>query len=129
MKNIQKLAIKYVPISALRPSEYNPRKWSDEAKEQLKESIRRLGLIDPIIVNSSPDRKGIVIGGHFRLAVAKELGYSEVPVIYLFITDIEKEKEANIRLNKNLGASNGTGIYWRNSTNHSLRMLDSQAKT
>ena len=107
MKNIKirdkKLAIEYVPISALRPSEYNPRKWSDEAKEQLKESIRRLGLIDPIIVNSAPDRKGIIIGGHFRLAVAKELGYSEVPVIYLFIADIEKEREANIRLNKNLG--------------------------
>jgi len=33
----------------------------------------------------------------------KELGYKEVPVIFLNIPDIDKEKELNIRLNKNTG--------------------------
>ena len=45
----------------------------------------------------------MVIGGHFRLKVAKDLGYTEIPVVYVDIPDIEKEKELNIRLNKNLG--------------------------
>lgn len=44
----------------------------------------------------------VVIGGHFRLKVSKELGISEVPVIYLDL-NLEREKELNIRLNQNIG--------------------------
>lgn len=98
-----KLKVEYVSITELHPSEYNPRKWSKEAVAQLKESIKKYGIVDPLLVNSAPNRKGIVIGGHFRLSVIKELGYKEVPVVYLNIPDIEKEKELNIRLNKNTG--------------------------
>ncbi len=98
-----KLNIVYVSADLLRPSEYNPRSWSKLAIAQLKESIKRFGLVDPIIVNSAPNRKNIVIGGHFRLYIAKELGIDTVPVLYLNIPDIEKEKELNLRLNKNVG--------------------------
>lgn len=98
-----KLNIVYVPINSLRSSEYNPRFWSKEAIAQLKESIKRYGFVDPLLVNSAPNRKGIVIGGHFRLSIAKELGIQEVPVVFIDIPDIEKEKELNIRLNKNTG--------------------------
>ena len=101
--NNQKINIVEVPINELRASEYNPRKHSKEQTDQLKESIRRFGLVDPIIVNSSPKRKDIVIGGHFRLEVAKELKFKTVPVVYTNIEDINKEKELNIRLNKNTG--------------------------
>lgn len=99
----QQIAVEYVHASELRPAEYNPRKWNKEAQEQLSESIKRFTLVDPLIVNSAPNRKNIVIGGHFRLEVAKKLGYSEVPVVYVNIPDIEKEKELNLRLNKNTG--------------------------
>ena len=97
------LKIQKVKIADLKPSAYNPRKWSEDKTEQLKESIQRFGLVDPILVNGAEKRKNIVIGGHFRLKVAKGLGYSEVPVTYIQIEDIAKEKELNIRLNKNLG--------------------------
>ena len=97
------LKIQTVQISKLKPSIYNPRKWSKEATEQLTESLRRFGLVDPILVNSAEGRKNIVIGGHFRLKVAKDLGISRVPVVYVDIPDEAKEKELNIRLNKNLG--------------------------
>jgi len=97
------LKIVEVPINELHLSEYNPRKHSKEQASQLKESIERFGLVDPIICNSDPERLNIVIGGHFRLEVAKDLGYTEVPVVYVNITDIEKEKELNLRLNKNVG--------------------------
>lgn len=98
-----KLNIIYVPIDQLQSSEYNPRKWDKEAIRHLKASIKKYGFVDPIIANSAPERKGIVIGGHFRLSIAKETGIAEVPVVYLNIPDIEKEKELNIRLNKNTG--------------------------
>lgn len=97
------LNITYVSITELNPSIYNPRKWDEYQKKQLKESITRFGVVDPLIVNGSEERKNIVIGGHFRLEVLRELEYIEVPVVYLNIPDIEKEKELNIRLNKNQG--------------------------
>jgi hypothetical protein len=103
IQNTPQLNIKTIKISDLNPAPYNPRKWSDQATEQLAESIRKYGLVDPILVNGNANRKNIVIGGHFRLKVAKDLGYTEVPVVYVDIADIKKEQELNIRLNKNLG--------------------------
>ncbi len=97
------LQVEYVSASLLKPATYNPRKWNDTAISQLSESIRKFGLVDPIIVNGSSKRKNIVIGGHFRLKIAQDLGYKEVPIVYLDIPNIEKEKELNIRLNKNTG--------------------------
>lgn len=99
----QDLIIQKVQINTLNPAPYNPRSWSEEKVSQLTESIKRFGLVDPIIVNSTPGRKNIVIGGHFRLKVAKDLGFTDIPVVYLNIPDLEKEKELNLRLNKNLG--------------------------
>jgi hypothetical protein len=92
-----------VPIAQLKPAEYNPRKWSPKAIEDLKASITAFGLVDPIIANSAAERKNIVIGGHFRLHVAKLLGYTSAPVVYVNIPEIKTEQELNIRLNKNSG--------------------------
>lgn len=92
-----------VPINELVAADYNPRKHDDVATEQLKQSILRFGLVDPIIVNSAPSRKNIIIGGHFRWEVAKELGFETIPVVFVDIPDLDKEKELNLRLNKNTG--------------------------
>jgi len=102
----KKITVHYVPTSSLRSPNYNPRKWSEETTTQLEESIKRFGLVDPIIVNSALNRRGIIIGGNFRWTVVKKLGIKEVPVVYLNIPDVEKEKELNLRLNKNLGEWN-----------------------
>ena len=104
MENSNKLKVEYVDISLLKPSEYNPRRWDESAIKNLTESIKRYGLVDPLVVNRAPGRENIVIGGHFRLKVAKNMGITNIPVVYLEITDIEKEKELNLRLNKNIGA-------------------------
>lgn len=99
----QDLTIHQINIKELNPAPYNPRSWSQEATDQLTESIRRFGLVDPILVNYAENRKNTVIGGHFRLKVAKNLGFTEIPVVYVNIPDETKEKELNLRLNKNLG--------------------------
>jgi DNA modification methylase len=65
--------------------------------------MSRFGIVDPIIVNGAANRRNIVIGGHFRLKIAKDLGLIEVPVVYVDIADEDREKELNIRLNKNVG--------------------------
>lgn len=100
---MDKINITSVSVSDLKPSLYNPRRWDQHAIEGLSESIKRFGLVDPLLVNGAENRKNIVIGGHFRLRVAKDLGIKEVPVVYLDIPDEVKERELNLRLNKNQG--------------------------
>ena len=86
----------------LNPAEYNPRKHTPKQIENLKESITRYGLVDPILVNKHPDRMNVVVWGHFRLKIAKQMWMTEVPVIYLNLP-LDKEKELNLRLNQNTG--------------------------
>jgi len=100
-KNIEVVT---VLVKDIKPAVYNPRTWSDKQTQDLKESIKRFGLVDPLICNSAPERKNVLIGGHFRLHVAKQMKFTEVPVVYVNIPDIEKEKELNLRLNKNTGS-------------------------
>lgn len=86
------LQIVEVEVNKLIPADYNPRTWDNTAILNLKESIKRFGLVDPIIVNGAPNRKNVVIGGHFRLKVAKDMGFKKIPAVYLNIPDTGKEK-------------------------------------
>ena len=118
MKNTMPLHIEYVPAAGLKPAEYNPRKHDKASADQLKDSIRRFGVVDPLVVNCAPGRENVVVGGHFRLEVLKELGMENVPAVYVNIPDIEQEKELNIRLNKNTGE-----FDWNLLANFSERFL------
>jgi len=89
-------------IKDLIQAEYNPRQLSKEQFNTLKDSLVEFGFVDPIIINSNPKRKNIIIGGHQRVKVAKEIGIKEVPCFKINLS-LEKEKELNVRLNKNTG--------------------------
>lgn len=85
----------------MNPAAYNPRKKlkpGDAEYESLKRSIEVFGYVDPIIINSD----GTVIGGHQRLSVLVDLGYTEADVA---VVDLSKndEKALNIALNKIAG--------------------------
>lgn len=97
----EELKIVHVDIDELNTNEYNPRKHTEKQKKDLKASINKYWFIDPIIVNWNAKRKNIVIWWAFRLEVAKESWMKSVPVVYVDISDIKKEKELNLRLNKN----------------------------
>ena len=89
-------------VDALRPAAYNPRKKlkaGDKEYEKIKNSILEFGYVEPIIVNYDMT----VIGGHQRLTVLKDLGYSEVQCVVVEITDENKVKALNIALNKITG--------------------------
>ena len=83
-------------------AEYNPRELTKDQHQDLKDSITRFGFVDPLIVNTHKERKNILVGGHQRLKIAKELGYKDVPCVEVDLTP-DKEKELNVRLNKNTG--------------------------
>ena len=100
---MQKTAqLKVLPVGVLRPAAYNPRKKlkpGDKEYEKIKHSITEFGFADPLVVNADMT----IIGGHQRLTVAMDLGYTEVPCA---VVDIDKvrEKALNIALNKITGA-------------------------
>ena len=96
------LNVKEWEISKLINAEYNPRVLKEHQFKQLKDSIERFGIVDPILVNVNKDRKGIIIGGHQRAYVCEKLGMKKIPAVELDLT-LEQEKELNIRLNKNTG--------------------------
>ena len=89
-------------IKDLIRAEYNPRELTKDQYNQLKDSLLRFGVVDPVIVNKHPDRDNIIIGGHQRSKVWEDMCNSTIPTVELNLT-LEKEKELNVRLNKNTG--------------------------
>ena len=96
------LKIIQVNPKRLKASEYNPRKMNEKQAEDLTKSIKEFGLVDPIIVNNHKDRENVVVGGHQRLKIASIMGLKTIPVVYVSLP-LEKERELNLRLNRNLG--------------------------
>jgi DNA modification methylase len=99
------MQIKQVKIEKLIPYARNARTHSDEQVAQIAASIKEFGWTNPILVDGD---KGI-IAGHGRLAAARKLGMTEVPVIELaHLTDIQKKALilADNKLSLNAGWDN-----------------------
>ena len=90
------LRVEQAPIEALRPWEGNPRVMPEVELGKLARSIREFGLVEPLVVRRSDQ---LVIGGHQRLAAARQLGLSQVPVVYVELDDAQA-KALNLSLNK-----------------------------
>ena len=90
--------IELIEINKLKPATYNPRQISTKQYNDLKKSIQKFDVVDPIIVNKDMT----VIGGHQRLKICKELKYKDVDCVVLDLSK-EQERELNVRLNKSGG--------------------------
>ena len=96
--------LRKIKIADLVPASYNPRKAlkpGEKEYEKIKRSIEEFGYCEPIIVNSDMT----IIGGHQRVTVLKDLGYTEIDCIVIDI-DKTKERALNIALNKITGEWN-----------------------
>ena len=93
------MKLEKIQINKLKPATYNPRQISKKQYNDLKDSIVKFGVVDPIIIN----KDFTVIGGHQRLQVCKELKYKDIDCVVLDLTK-EEERELNIRLNKSGGS-------------------------
>ena len=86
-------------ISELKSSPYNARQSTEKQEADLKASLDKFGVVEPIIFNK---QTGYIVGGHFRVRELKKLGYKEVECVIVDLSH-EDEKELNIRLNANTG--------------------------
>lgn len=87
-----------IPIEKIKEPEKAMRlKMDPEKYEELKESIREIGLIEPLIVKTSGDFYEI-IAGHRRYIACGDLGFKEIPCI---ITKTNEEQNLKIKYHEN----------------------------
>ncbi len=92
----------YLKISMIEPNQEQPRKeFNQEQLEELAESIRNYGVLQPIMVQKKGDLYEI-IAGERRWRAAKMAGLKEVPVI---IRDFDRQKKMEISLIENVQRS------------------------
>tara|TARA_A100001015_G_scaffold218919_1_gene246150 strand:+ start:1352 stop:2200 length:849 start_codon:yes stop_codon:yes gene_type:complete len=80
------------PISSLLKNKFQPRKIFDKEKlDELTESIKERGIIQPIIVRKSVDEKNKyeIIAGERRWLAAQNAGLHEVPIVEVEADDLK----------------------------------------
>ena len=88
------------PIENIRPNEYQPRKVFDHAKlEELINSVKEKGIIQPLIVRKSGDQDYELIAGERRWRAAQKAGLKEVPVV---IKDVSDKESLEIAIIENI---------------------------
>ena len=77
-----------ITISDLERNQFQPRNYFDDNKiEELSQSIKKNGLIQPIAVRKGKNSKYEIIAGERRWIAAQKAGLHEVPVIVLDLND------------------------------------------
>lgn len=101
-----------IEIDQISPNPFQPRKnFDQEALDELANSIKEFGLIQPIIVLKK-NNKFILVAGERRLRAVKALGKKE---ILAFIADIDENKLRELALIENIQRENLNPIELANS--------------
>lgn len=86
-----------LPIDAVQPNRFQPRREFDEgALEELRESVARHGILQPLIVRDLGGGAYELIAGERRLRAAKLAGLKTVPAVFRTATDAELAEMALI---------------------------------
>ncbi|MCX8012962.1 MAG: ParB/RepB/Spo0J family partition protein [Rectinema sp.] len=81
-------SVRLVPIESLVPNPDQPRKsFPQDSLNELAESIRRHGLLQPLLVHQDAAGRYVIIAGERRYRAAKLAGLAEVPVIVRSVQD------------------------------------------
>lgn len=92
--------IRFIAPELIVPNLYQPRKYfDDETIEELAQSIKMYGIIQPLSVRRMGENSYELVAGERRLRAAKKLGLDTVPVI---LVDISDKDSAAIALLENL---------------------------
>lgn len=77
-------------VTLLQPGVYQPRQhFDDEALQELAESIRRNGVLQPVLVRPLPSDRYEIIAGERRWRASQRAGLSEIPVVVREMADTE----------------------------------------
>lgn len=82
--------LSYIPLDAITPNPFQPRQvFNDEQIQQLSDSIKQDGVMQPIVVRPSVDVPGQMelVAGERRLRAAELAGVETIPAIVRDLTD------------------------------------------
>lgn len=83
--------VRTLTLGELAPNRYQPRSdFDDVGLEELAESIRRQGVVQPVVVTPGSDGKFTIIAGERRWRAARRAGLLEVPVV---IRELESDRQ------------------------------------
>ena len=88
----KKIETNKIPIKDLSRNKFQPRKhFNKESLNELTNSIREQGVIQPIVVrpDKTNDTKYEIIAGERRWLAAQNAGLHEIPVVILDVDDIK----------------------------------------
>lgn len=96
--------LEVIPIDAIRPNPYQPRKvFSEDSLEELSQSIRQYGLLQPINVRKINHNHYELIAGERRLRASKRAGFTHIRA---FVQNAVEQDSAVIALIENLQREN-----------------------
>ena len=80
------MTVRMIPTGDIAPNPQQPRRsFDDEALAEMAESIRRHGMLQPVLVRQAPDADGDrryeLIAGERRLRAAQAAGVDEIPCL------------------------------------------------
>jgi len=80
--------LRKLPVAALSPGRYQPRRRMDEGKlDELAESIKAQGVIQPIVVREVEGGRYEIIAGERRWRASQLAGLDEIPVVVREVDD------------------------------------------
>ena len=91
--------LKNINVSSIKPHPQNDKIYDTKGKvfqdgiESLKQSISKLGLLEPLVLN----KKNVLLSGHRRFTAIKELGIKKCEVR---VVDVENELYVLIHSNR-----------------------------
>lgn len=84
----EQVQIEYRPITSLTPGQYQPRRtFSADTISELAESIRKQGLLQPLVVRELQPDHYEIIAGERRWRACQQIGMSQVPVLIRQVND------------------------------------------
>ena len=113
--------VRRLPIDAVKPNPQQPRKKiNPETLSELAESIRKQGVIQPLLVEERADGGYMIVAGERRWRACGEAGLSEVPVIVRRFTP---EQKLEIALVENIQREDLTPMEEARAYHHLIEAL------
>ncbi len=123
-RTVTDLAKQVIKITKVEPNHEQPRKQFDEdALAELAESIKQVGILEPLLVRSRDDHFEI-IAGERRWRAARAAGVKEVPVVIR--NDLTDQQIVEIQLIENIQRENLNPIEEANAY---VKIMDNKGLT
>ena len=99
--NASESALREIPLAQIRPNQFQPRKqFSEEALAALVDSIRAVGVLQPVLVRAVDEGEGEggyeLIAGERRCRAARRAGLQHIPALVQSVSDAVSLEQALI---------------------------------